>query len=81
MQRTETHFPDRADDITPSDTDTFPPKTLLVVDGGDVVVKPRDNADGDTITLAAVPAYFVIPFRCTAVLATGTTATNIVGIG
>lgn len=81
MQRSQTHFPDRADSITPSDADNFPPKTLLVIDGGDVVVQPKDNADGNTVTLTAVPAYFVIPFRVVKVLATGTTAANIVGIG
>lgn len=75
MQRTETHFPDRAEAVTPSDVETFVPSTIVVVAAGDVAVTP---ATGDTdITLSAVPAYVTIPFRVKAVKSTGTTATVI----
>jgi len=56
------------------------PTTVLVIDGGNVVVQPFDNDEGDTVTFTAVPAYFTIPVEVKRVYATGTTATDIVGI-
>ena len=80
MQHARTHFPDKAELVTPSDTDRFDePSTILVVDGGDVVCEPWDSA-GSSVTLAGVPAYFTIPFRVAKVMATGTTATNMIRV-
>ena len=39
------------------------------------------NQLGTTITLAAVPAYTVIPCAAARIMATGTAATNIVALG
>jgi hypothetical protein len=38
------------------------------------------NVLGTTITLAAVPAYTVIPVSAVRIMATGTAATNIIGL-
>jgi len=38
------------------------------------------NVLGTTITLAAVPAYTVIPIATVRIMATGTAATNIIGL-
>lgn len=78
MTPTVTHFPDRAEVVTPDDSVTFNPSTILVIDGGDIVVKAR-NSD-TAVTLTACPAYYIIPFRVSQVLATGTVAADIVKI-
>lgn len=38
------------------------------------------NVLGATITLAAVPAYTIIPIATARIMASGTTATNIIGL-
>lgn len=67
--------------ITPDDSNDLAKyaKALYVGVSGDIVGTPIDNADGVNITLKAhAVGYCPIGFR--KILATGTTATNIVGI-
>ena len=65
---------------TPSNTAdlAFVTTALYVGGAGDVTVR----ADGSTqnVTFTAVPAGSVLPIRVARVMATGTTATNIVGL-
>lgn len=63
--------------VVPSDSAGNSFAALLVTVTGDVAVK---NVGGTAITLVGVPAYTLIPFAVTQVLATGTTATNIIGL-
>lgn len=67
-------LPYKAFDITPGSTDLSIASpggvTVMTKTAGDVVVTPLE---GSSITLASVPAYFVIPFRVKLVSA-GTTA-------
>jgi hypothetical protein len=71
-------FPDRAEAITPSDAAFLSPTTVYVGVTGDVTVEPwvGDN----TVTFVAVPAGTAVPVRAKRVLATGTTATDLVGV-
>jgi len=65
--------------ITPSDTDTFSqPVTVYVGVTGDVVIVPV--AGDTTLTFKNVPQGSTVPCLATAVKATGTTATNLIGI-
>ncbi|MFD2235927.1 spike base protein, RCAP_Rcc01079 family [Aureimonas populi] len=66
--------------VTPSDTQSLPFVTtgLYVGGAGDLAV--LDRATGQTVVLRAVPAGSVLPIRVARVLATGTTATDIVGL-
>lgn len=62
--------------VTPSDSTVIPYFRALWIGGaGDVAVK---FANGSTATHVGVPAATVLPVQGTQVLATGTTATNIV---
>ena len=65
------HFP-----ITPSDTTAFFADALSVGGAGNVTCLDRDGTSA-TYTVAAGAQ---IPVQCTKVMATGTTATNIVGL-
>ena len=63
--------------VTPSDSTTLTPTRALYVGGtGDVAVV---MADGVTLTFTAVPVG-ILPVQVVKVLATGTTATNIVAL-
>lgn len=75
----------RAFAITPSNSTDFlvdagasVPKALYVGNTGDVAVQLVD--DGATVTFAAVPGGSILPIRPRRVLATGTTASGIVGL-
>lgn len=67
--------------VTPSDSTTFAtpvrPRSLYVGGTGSVAVR---FVDGSTATFASVPAGAILPVHVDRVLATGTTATNIVGL-
>lgn len=66
--------------ITPSDTVNFSREThggIYVGGTGDVVAVLYD---GSTVTFTAVPAGTILPVRAIRVNATGTTATNLVGL-
>lgn len=65
--------------VTPSDTVDFTvmARALYVGTTGDVKLITRG---GTTVTFTAVPAGALIPVRCSRVMATGTTASTIVGI-
>lgn len=66
--------------ITPSDTVNLPKTARLFVGGsGNITVTLADMADGDSVTLAGVPAGFA-PLMVKRVWATGTAATNLVGL-
>lgn len=73
-------FPGGAKAITPSDADTFvKPVAVYVGTAGDVAVRP---ANGDVaVTFVGVPAGSMVPVMVSAVLSTGTTASNLVGVG
>jgi hypothetical protein len=64
-------------EVTPSDTEslTFVSKRLFVGGAGNVTLV---TAGGQTVEYAAVPAGAYLNVRATQVMATGTTATNIV---
>jgi hypothetical protein len=63
--------------VTASDATIFPTTRSLYVGGsGDLAVR---MADGMTITFTAVPIG-IAPFQVDQVLATGTTATNIIAL-
>lgn len=66
--------------ITPDDTDPLTGGiTALYVGGtGDVVLRAVDS--GADVTFSAVPAGAILPVRASHVRATGTTATDIVGL-
>lgn len=66
--------------ITPSDSNALAttPRALYVGGAGDVSVILI--GDASAVTFSAVPAGTILPLRCSKVRATGTTATNIVGI-
>lgn len=69
---------DRAFAITPDDNNNFEvlPRAIYVGGSGDIRVT---TYGGDTITFVGHPiGYFLV--RCRRVHATGTTATNLVGI-
>lgn len=70
---------DDAFTVTPSDTVDFTimARALYVGTTGDVTLITRG---GTTLKFAAVPAGGIIPVRCSRVMSTGTTASNIVGI-
>lgn len=65
--------------VTPSDTDTYsPPVTVYVGGAGNVAVECGLGAN--TVTFSNIPAGSVLPMRVTRVLATGTTATLMIGM-
>lgn len=66
--------------VVPSDTADLPFVTtgLYVGNGGDIAVK--DRSTGSTIVFKNVPAGSGLPIRVARVLATSTTATDIVGL-
>ena len=65
--------------LVPADDTALPHMTraLYVAGAGDVAV---EMASGAYVTFPAVPAGSVLPCRLLRVLATGTTATGIVGL-
>ena len=65
--------------ITPSDTvNITDPVSAIYVGGLGNIVAVMDN--GDVLTFIAVPVGTVLPLACVRVNATGTTATNLVGL-
>lgn len=66
--------------VTPSDSTTYtPPLAALYVGGtGGVTVVPASG--GAAVLFAGVPAGTVLPIACSKVMATGTSATGIVGL-
>lgn len=74
-----TSFPSRAFDITPSDAVEWDDTSVTVwVNGaGDVVVEPWQG--GGTVTFTMLAAQLV-PVAVRRVLATGTTATGLIGV-
>ena len=77
-QPTTPRFPDRAVAVTPSDATILPPSTIYVGVGGDVAVEPWTG--DNTVTFVGLPAGAIVPVRVRRVLATGTTATNLVQV-
>lgn len=70
--------------ITPSDSveisdanGTVKTRAIYVGGDGDIVV---ENHEGDPITISGLVAGVLLPISVTKVRATGTTATNIVGL-
>lgn len=81
-----TNFPFRASAITPDDDAVLLDKegrphwmTIYVGTAGNVHVQPAGNEDGDTVVFAVQDGGFV-PVRVTKVLATLTTALELVGV-
>ena len=70
-------FPESAGAVTPSDSATFSPSVVYVGTSGNVAVT---TAAGDSVTFTNVQSGGVIPVRIKAVLATGTTASNLVRV-
>lgn len=65
--------------ITPSDTLALPTATRAVYVGGAGNLRVR-LVNGDTVTLPGVGGGMIYPLRVSHVLATGTTATGLVGL-
>jgi hypothetical protein len=66
--------------VTPNDSTDLPYTSKLYIGGtGNLRVTLRDQADGDSVTLSAVPVGF-LPLLVKRVWATSTTATNIVAL-
>lgn len=64
--------------LTKSDSATFSPTRGLYVGGaGDVAVV---DLSGNSVTLVGALAGSVLPIRCTQLLSTGTTATNVIAL-
>jgi hypothetical protein len=65
--------------VTPDDTNPLPSATraLYVGGGGDVTVTMKSGA---TVTFKAVAGGAILPVRVVAVAASGTTATDLVGL-
>lgn len=63
--------------VTPSDSNPNSFTAFMVGVTGAVAIQ---NQLGTTITLAAVPAYTIIPIATQRIMSTGTTATNIIGL-
>jgi hypothetical protein len=68
---------DNAKVVTTHDTNLNEFSAFFVGVAGAVAFQ---NVLGTTITLAAVPAYTVIPVATKRIMATGTAATNIIGL-
>ena len=69
--------------ITPDDAAdlAFIPRTIYVGGAGDLAVIPwNEGSPADAVTFVGMAAGSFLPLRVSRVLATGTTATNIVGI-
>lgn len=76
---TITAFPTRAVEITASDTTEYEGGVAVYVGGaGNVTVVPLNGAD--PITFTAVPAGGLVPVTALKVMATGTTASDLVGV-
>ena len=77
--RSLTSPPEHAAAIVPNDTADLPEiiRALYVGGGGDVAVR---MAGGAQVTLANLPTGTLIPLRAARILATGTTATALVGL-
>jgi hypothetical protein len=72
-------YPTNAATIAPSDTNTFStPVAVYVGSTGDVAVLPASGAAA--VTFAGLPAGAMVPVMCSAVLATGTTASQLVAV-
>lgn len=65
--------------VTPGDQTTLTRVTRALYVGGTGDLRVT-LAGGDTVTFRAVPAGTVLPVRVLTVLATGTTATDILGL-
>jgi hypothetical protein len=65
--------------ITPNDSTDLAEVTRALYIGGSGAVRVV-MASGQTVTFAVVAASMVLPIRVRRVLATGTTATNLVGL-
>jgi len=68
-------IPSRMTAVTPSDTTELRGAALYIGGAGNVALA---NSAGDTVTFTGVLAGSVLPVQFTKVLATGTTATNLV---
>jgi hypothetical protein len=77
----ETEFPDKARAVTPSNAARFGTRSTVYVGGaGNVAVIPFGvEKDSDSVVFA-MAAGSIVPVQVRAVLATGTTATNLVRV-
>lgn len=64
--------------VTPSDTAAFPPSRIWVGGAGTVTVRCADNIN--TALFTSILAGTEVPVLAIGVMATGTTATNIVRV-
>ncbi len=74
--RQENSIYTHGENFAPSDSVTFGPSRIYV--GGTGNDATRDTDGGPIITWTAVPAGSVLPALAVQVMATGTTATNII---
>lgn len=69
----------RAQAITPSDSVDLPVATRAVYIGGAGNLRVETQG-GDIVTFSGLPGGFILPVRVARVFATGTTATNLIGL-
>ena len=62
--------------ITPSDSTVHRAQAVYVGGAGNIAVKTED---GTTLTFSGAQAGTILPVKTSQVLATGTTATNLIG--
>lgn len=67
--------------VTPSDTTTYSPPLYGIYVGGAGAVAVVAAETGNSVTFSAVPVGTILPIQVSKVLSTGTTATNLVGLG
>ncbi|HBY59942.1 MAG TPA: hypothetical protein DEH78_08965 [Solibacterales bacterium] len=68
--------------VTPSDSTTFSPvpRALYVGGTGDLTVIGAGDDTGTPVTFSTVPAGTLLPIAVSKVMATGTSASNIVAV-
>lgn len=79
MNRSLTSPAENAAAIVPDDAALLPQVTRALYVGGAGTVRLR-MIGGDVVSFAGLPAGILLPLRATQVLATGTTATGLVGL-
>ena len=69
----------RADTVTPDDVADLPAASRAIYIGGTGDVR-AETLDGDVVTFVAMQAGAIYPLRLRRVLATGTTATDLLAL-
>jgi len=74
-----TFYASKGEEVTPDDSAPNVFDAIYVGGAGDVEVRLQNDVVG-SIIFVAVPVGSILPIRTSLILATGTTATNIIGL-